>query len=56
MKQRCSLPAGLFEQLLAGMIKLSQAAEAGAYQPVLSRTYAFFTLGRYKVRKAQNDT
>lgn len=49
LKQRCSLPAGFFEQLLAGLLKLSSASGLGAYEPVMSRNYAMVRLGRYTV-------
>jgi len=49
LSTRASLPAGLFEQLLAALIRKAAASSEISSEPIMSRRYAYFKLGRYVV-------
>lgn len=58
LASRCRTPAGLFEQLLAGVVKLNQSSSASSaasssFEPILSRVYGLLRLGRYVVELEQ---
>eukprot|EP00730_Choanoeca_flexa_P019819 TRINITY_DN9690_c0_g1_i5.p1 TRINITY_DN9690_c0_g1~~TRINITY_DN9690_c0_g1_i5.p1 ORF type:complete len:1279 (+),score=334.90 TRINITY_DN9690_c0_g1_i5:87-3923(+) len=49
LMQRCSLPAGLFEQLAGRLVRLSQNSSSHFTKPIVTRTYAWALLGRFDV-------
>lgn len=47
LRERCSMPAGIFEQLLAALLKIAHSSTTSTFEPILSRSYAQVKLGRY---------